>query len=416
MEYLGIRIRQPSRDRGIELTSTHSVLPLQDILVVSIEQAVAAPFATRQLADLGARVIKIERPDGGDFARSYDSTVKGLSSYFVWLNRSKESLALDLKHPEAQGVLARLLERADVFVQNLAPGAADRLGTSPDGLRARYPRLITCTVSGYGSSGPYAQKKAYDLLVQSEVGLISITGTDAAPSKVGISIADIAAGMYAYSGVLTALLARSRTGAGTTLEVSLFDGLAEWMGFAAYYTAYGGTPPPRSGANHASIAPYGPFESGDGGQIYLGIQNAREWTRFCADVLGQFHLADDERFRTNSLRVRNRSALHEVIDSVFRQLDTPQIVERLESAQIAWSRLNSVSEFLSHPQLSARNCWTEIGSSAGPLRVLRPPVRMDGVEPVMGSIPALGEHSEAILRELGFPDVTIGEWKKRKMI
>ena len=392
------------------------MLPLQDIVVVSLEQAVAAPFATRQLADLGARVIKIERPDGGDFARSYDATVKGLSSYFVWLNRSKESLTLDLKHVAARDVLGRLLDRADVFVQNLAPGAAARLGTTPGGLRGRYPGLIVCNVSGYGSTGPYAHKKAYDLLVQSEVGLISITGTEAAPSKVGISVADIAAGMYAYSGILTALLARSRTGTGTTIEVSLFDALAEWMGFAAYYTEYGGAPPPRSGPNHASIAPYGPFESREGSQIYLGIQNAREWTRFCADVLLQPRLADDERFRTNSLRVQHRVALHEAIALGFGRMTTAEIIERLESAQIAWSRLNSVSEFLSHPQLSARDCWREIDSPAGLLRALLPPVRMDDVEPVMGRVPDLGQHTNAILRELGFDDATIDAWRNGGMI
>ena len=298
-------------------------LPLQDVTVVSVEQAVAAPFATRQLADLGARVIKIERPDGGDFARSYDTTVKGLSSYFVWLNRAKESLTLDLKRAEARTILDRLLQRADVFVQNLAPGAADRLGASADSLRSRYPRLIVCNVSGYGTSGPYARRKAYDLLVQGEVGLISITGTADAPSKVGISVADIAAGMYAYSGVLTALLARARSGEGTIVDISLFDALSEWMGFAAYYTAYGGAPPARTGSNHASIAPYGPFESGDGHRIFLGIQNAREWTRFCAEVLRRPQLADDERFRTNPLRVANREALHEAIGCCLRESVSP---------------------------------------------------------------------------------------------
>src|SRR5580765_4752678 len=291
--------------------------PLDGVTVVSVEQAVAAPFTTRQLADLGARVIKIERPDGGDFARGYDTTVNGLSSNFVWLNRSKESLTLDLKRSEASAVLAQLIDRADVFVQNLAPGAADRLGTAPGVLRERRPRLIVCSVSGYGSSGPYAQKKAYDLLVQSEAGLISITGTEAAPAKVGISVADIAAGMYAYSGILTALLARTTTGLGTSLEVSLFDALAEWMAQPAYYTAYGGTELPRSGPNHASIAPYGPFRAGDGGYVSLGIQNTREWSRFCADVLRQPELADDERFRTNPLRVKNRVALQDAIESVF---------------------------------------------------------------------------------------------------
>ena len=392
------------------------MLPLQDLLVVSVEQAVAAPFATRQLADLGARVIKIERPDGGDFARSYDTTVKGLSSYFVWLNRSKESLALDLKRPAAQQVLAALLDRADVFVQNLAPGAADRLGATTSSLRARYPRLIVCNVSGYGSSGPYAHKKAYDLLVQSEVGLLSITGSEAAPSKVGISVADIAAGMYAYSGILTALIARSRTGSGTSLEVSLFDGLAEWMGFATYYTEYGGTPPPRSGANHASIAPYGPFESREHDQIYLGIQNAREWTRFCADVLRQPELADDERFRTNPLRVRHRAALHAAIATVFDRLATSEIIQRLDLARIAWSRLNSIHDLLAHPQLSERNCWTDVDSPVGVLRALRPPVRMDDIEPVMAPVPSLGQHTDSILSELGFDTATIAAWRREGMI
>jgi itaconate CoA-transferase len=392
------------------------MLPLHGITVVSIEQAVAAPFATRQLADLGARVIKIERPDGGDFARGYDTTVKGLSSHFVWLNRSKESLTLDLKRPEAQRVLARLLERADVFVQNLAPGAADRLGASPAGLRAHYPRLVVCSVSGYGSSGPYSQKKAYDLLVQSEVGLISITGTPETPSRVGISIADIAAGMYAYSGVLTALLARTASGEGTTIEVSLFDALAEWMGYAAYYTAYGGSAPPRSGPDHASIAPYGPFHSREGGDVYLGIQNAREWTRFCADVLRVPDLADDQRFRTNSSRVEHRVALHEAIEAVFRDLSAPEIIERLEAARIAYARLNSVAEFVEHPQLTARDCWRDIESPVGPLRALVPPVRMEGVEPVMNAVPSLGQHSQTILEELGFDSDTIARWRKEGTI
>jgi itaconate CoA-transferase len=390
-------------------------LPLSGITLVAVEQAVAAPFATRQLADLGARVIKIERPDGGDFARSYDTTVKGLSSYFVWLNRSKESLTLDLKQPEAGRVLARLLERADVFVQNLAPGAADRLGTAASDLRARYPRLVVCNISGYGSGGPYAQKKAYDLLVQSEVGLLSITGTEGTPCKVGISVADIAAGMYAYSGILTALLVRASTGQGTLLEVSLFDALAEWMGFAAYYTAYGGSPPPRTGPHHASIAPYGPFQTGDGGQIYLGLQNAREWTRFCAGVLRRPALEDDERFRSNSLRVRHRQALHEAIEAVFRELPAAAIIDRLESAGIAWARMGSVAELVDHPQLSARNAWREVESPVGLLRALVPPVRMEGTDPLMAAIPSLGQHTEGILQELGFDSDTIAGWRERGM-
>jgi itaconate CoA-transferase len=361
-------------------------------------------------------VIKIERPDGGDFARGYDTTVNGLSSYFVWLNRSKESLALDLKRPQAQEVLARLLQRADVFVQNLAPGAPDRLGIAPAVLRERYPRLVVCTVSGYGSAGPYSQKKAYDLLVQSEVGLVSITGTEDAPSRVGISVADIAAGMYAYSGILTALLARHTSGKGAAVEISLFDALAEWMSAPAYYTMYGGSPPPRSGPDHASIAPYGPFRSRDGGQVYLGIQNAREWTRFCADVLRVPALADDERFRTNSLRVKHRGALHAAIETVFRELSAPAILERLEAARIANAHMNSVAEFVDHPQLTGRDCWREIASPAGPVRALVPPVRLEGVDPVMRAVPALGEHSEAILEELGYDPRTIAAWRKEGVL
>jgi itaconate CoA-transferase len=392
------------------------MLPLKGVTIVSVEQAVAAPFATRQLADLGARVIKIERPDGGDFARGYDTTVKGLSSYFVWLNRSKESLTLDLKRPEAAGVLARLLAQADVFVQNLAPGASGRLGTAADTLRRQHPRLIVCNVSGYGADGPYSRKKAYDLLVQSEVGLVSITGTEGAPAKAGISVADIAAGMYAYTGILTALLVRASTGRGTSIDVSLFDALAEWMAQPALFTAYGGTAPPRAGADHASIAPYGPFRAGDGGAVALGIQNAREWTAFCADVLRQPGLATDERFTTNSLRVRNRQALHETIESVFAALPTSAVIERLESARIAWARMNSVAGFLAHPQLTGRDCWREIESPAGPLRATIPPVRMEEVEPAMGGVPALGQHTDAILGELGVAPETVARWRREGVI
>jgi itaconate CoA-transferase len=392
------------------------MLPLKGITVVSVEQAVAAPFATRQLADLGARVIKIERPDGGDFARGYDTKVRGLSSYFVWLNRSKESLTLDLKRPACADVLARLLARADVFVQNLAPGAAERLGTASSMLRQAHPRLIICNVSGYGSTGPYAQKKAYDLLVQSEVGLVSITGDADAPARVGISVADIAAGMYAYSGILTALLSRAATGEGRSLDISLFDALGEWMGQPAYYAAYGGTAPPRTGSNHASIAPYGPFRAGDGGSLMLGIQNTREWTRFCHDVLGRGELADDQRFSSNSLRVEHRPALHAAIESAFATLTAGELVERLESAGIACARMNSVGEFLDHPQLADRDVWREIGSTAGPLRAMIPPVRMEGVEPAMGAVPALGQHTDAILEELEVAPDTIAAWRKEGAI
>jgi itaconate CoA-transferase len=390
--------------------------PLDGVTVVSVEQAVAAPFATRQLADLGARVIKIERPDGGDFARGYDATVHGLSSYFVWLNRTKESLTLDLKRSDTRDVLARLIGRADVFVQNLAPGAAERLGVSADDLRTRHPRLIVCNVSGYGSAGPYAARKAYDLLVQSEVGLLSVTGTEAAPARAGISVADIAAGMYAYSGILTALLARHTTGRGTTVDVSLFDALGEWMGYAAYYAAYSGTPPPRSGPNHASIAPYGPVRAGDGGQVYLAIQNPREWSRFCRDVLRRSDLDEDARFATNALRVQHRQALHEAIESAFAALTTSDVVARLDSAQIGWARMNSVAEFLNHPQLAARDCWRDIGSPAGALRAMVPPVRMEGVDPAMGDVPALGQHTQAILEELGVDRGIVAAWRREGAI
>jgi itaconate CoA-transferase len=392
------------------------MLPLKGVTVVAVEQAVAAPFATRQLADLGARVIKIERPDGGDFARGYDTTVRGLSSYFVWLNRSKQSLTLDLKRPEAAGVLARLLSQADVFVQNLAPGAADRLGTTAAALREQHPPLIVCNVSGYGADGPYSQKKAYDLLVQSEVGLVSITGSESTPAKAGISVADIAAGMYAYSGILTALLVRTSTGRGTSIDVSLFDAMTEWMAQPALFAAYGGTPPPRAGANHASIAPYGPFRAGDGGAVALGIQNPREWSAFCAEVLRQPELAAEKRFSTNSLRVENRRALHEAIESAFGSLTTSEVIGRLESARIAWARMNSVAEFLAHPQLANRDRWREVDSPAGPLRVTIPPVRMDDVEPAMGDVPALGQHTDQILGELGVARDTIAAWRREGVI
>jgi itaconate CoA-transferase len=383
------------------------MLPLEGITVVSLEQAVAAPFATRQLADLGARVIKIERPQVGDFARSYDATVKGLSSHFVWLNRSKESLTLDLKQDKAREVLRRLIERADVFVQNLAPGATGRLGFGTDSLREKHPRLIVCDVSGYGSSGPYRDKKAYDLLVQCEAGLVSITGTSETPSKVGIAVADLAAGMYAYSGVLAALLRRERTGEGAALEVSLFEALGEWMGFPAYYAMYGGYEPPRSGARHASIAPYGPFECGDGERIFFGVQNEREWERFCEGVLGRAEMASDELFDDNSRRVENREALEEEISTVLGGLSSEEAIERLEKAGIANARMRTVREFIEHPQLEARDRWREVGSPAGSLRASLPPIAMSDTEPVMAPIPSVGEHTDQILEELGYNEGAI---------
>jgi itaconate CoA-transferase len=392
------------------------MLPLEGITVISLEQAVAAPFATRQLADLGARVIKIERPDVGDFARGYDETVQGMASHFVWLNRSKESLTLDLKHPEARQIVQQLLEDADVFIQNLAPGATERLGLGLELLSQRYQRLIVCGISGYGSSGPYREKKAYDLLVQCETGLVSVTGTPEIPSKVGISIADTAAGMYAFTGILTALYQRERTGRGTALDVSMFEALGEWMGYAAYFAAYGGTPPPRTGASHATIAPYGPFRAGDGKQVNLGLQNEREWARFCTLVLKQPEMATDRRFDSNARRVANREALHARIDAVFSQLTIEQVIARLDRAQIANARMNSMQEFWDHPQLQARERWREVGSPVGPLKALLPPVTMSDVEPRMDPIPALGEQTVQILRSLGYEDEQICRLRAEKVI
>jgi itaconate CoA-transferase len=392
------------------------MLPLEGVTVVSLEQAVAAPFATRQLADLGARVIKVERPEVGDFARGYDRTVKGLSSHFVWLNRSKESLTLDLKQQGAKEVLGRLVERADVFVQNLAPGAAGRLGFGAENLRKRHPRLIVCDISGYGSSGPYRDKKAYDLLVQCEAGLVSITGTPEAPSKVGVSIADIACGMYAYSGILAALLRRERAGEGATLEVSLFEALAEWMGFPAYFTLYGGKEPPRTGASHAAIAPYGPFECADGETIFLGLQNEREWQRFCEAVLKQPALAEDERFESNSERVENVDALRQAIEDILGQLPSEEILERLDGAKIANARMREVRGFLDHPQLEARNRWREVGSPVGPLRALLPPATINGTEPIMDPVPSVGEHTAQILAELGYDGDTVTNLRQSSAI
>jgi itaconate CoA-transferase len=384
------------------------MLPLEGMTVVSLEQAVAAPFATCQLADLGARVIKVERPEVGDFARGYDETVNGLASHFIWLNRSKESLALDLKKDAAKEALLRLIERSDVFVQNLAPGAARRLGLGAEELRGKRPALIHCSISGYGEGGPYTQKKAYDLLVQCEAGLVSITGTPETPSKVGISIADIAAGMYAYSGILAALLRRRRTGEGATLEVSMLEALGEWMGFPAYFAGYGGEEPKRSGASHAAIAPYGPFECGDGEVIFLGIQNEREWKNFCEEVLDQDGMADDERFSSNSRRVENRPDLHAEIESVFSGLESEEVVEKLEGASIANARMRNMRQFLGHPQLEARGRWREVGSPAGPLWALLPPATLEGTEPVMAKIPKVGEHNAALLAELGYEGAEVG--------
>jgi crotonobetainyl-CoA:carnitine CoA-transferase CaiB-like acyl-CoA transferase len=385
------------------------VRPLQGITVVALEQVIAGPFATRQLAELGARVIKIERPGAGDAARSYDRTVNGQSSHFVWTNRSKESLALDVKHPAAAPILAKLMARADVFVQNLAPGAVERLGLGAQALRARHPTLVWCGISGYGPSGPYAQKKAYDLLVQCEAGLLSVTGTPDAPAKAGIPVADIAAGMYAFSSILAALIRRLRNGEGATLDITMFEALGEWMGFPAYFTAYGGTAPERSGAHHATIAPYGPFRTGDGSTVFLSVQNEREFARFCDIVLGEAALARDEKFATSPARLANRSALHERIDRVFSRLSGDEVIARLETADIANARLNTMEEFWRHPQLAARERWSRVASPGGPIDALKPPFNLSGFEPRMDAVPAVGQHTRAVLTELGYERKEVDE-------
>ena len=390
--------------------------PLDGITVVGLEQAVAVPFATRQLADLGARVIKIERPGTGDFARHYDTTVKGQCSYFVWLNRSKESLTLDVKTPRGRAILDELLTRADVFVQNLGPGAATRLGLDPATLTERYPRLVACSVTGYGGDGPWAGRKAYDLLVQGETGLLSVTGTPEHLVKVGISVADIAAGMYAYSGILGALLQRATTGTAPPVHVALFDALAEWMGQPAYYTRYGGSAPERVGAQHATIAPYGPFPTGSGDTVMLSIQNHREWASLCADVLDQPALATDERFATGEARVAHRGELDARIAARFTGLTTDEVVAMLDGAGIANARLNSVPEFLEHPVLAQRNRWCTVDSPGGPVVALRPPADIGATEPRMDPIPAIGEHTEAILRELGRADHQIRDLRESGVV
>ena len=377
--------------------------PLQGITVVTLEHAVAAPFATRQLADLGARVIKIERPGAGDFARGYDDRVKGLASHFVWINRSKESLALDVKHPQAAAVLRRLiLEQADVLVQNLAPGAAGRLGLSYASLSAQKPGLIVCDISGYGGDGPYRDKKAYDLLIQSEAGMLSVTGSEAEPAKSGNSIADIAAGMYAYSNILAALIERGQTGRGRHIDVSMLESLVEWMGYPLYYAFDGAPPPPRAGASHSTIFPYGPFPAGDGQTIMLGLQNEREWVLFCQKVLLRAELATDERFSSNARRSQARVELRGIIVEIFAALSAADVLQRLDEAQIANARVNDMQGVWLHPQLQARDRWTEVQTPAGAIPALFPPgvTRADG--PRMDAIPALGQHSEAILGELGY--------------
>ena len=380
--------------------------PLEGITVVTLEHAIAAPFCTRQLADLGARVIKVERPGSGDFARGYDERVKGLASHFVWTNRSKESITLDVKRPEAAGVLAALVAQADVLVQNLAPGAAARLGLSFDALHQKHPGLIVCDISGYGDDpqrpGPYRDKKAYDLLIQSESGFLSITGTPDAPSKAGCSIADIAAGMYAHSNILAALMQRGKTGQGCRIDVSMLEGMVEWMGYPLYYAFDGAAPPPRAGAAHATIYPYGPFPTGDGKTVMLGLQNEREWALFCEHVLEQPALATDARFASNSRRVQAREALRALIVEAFATLTVEQAVARLEQAQIANARMNDMSDVWQHAQLRARERWVEVDTPAGPVPALLPPGAPSADAVRMDAVPALGQHTDAILGELGY--------------
>jgi itaconate CoA-transferase len=390
--------------------------PLDGITVVALEHAIAAPFCTRQLADLGARVIKIERPGAGDFARAYDARVRGLSSHFVWTNRSKESLTLDVKDPRARPVLEALLARADVLVQNLAPGAAARLGLSFEALHAVHPRLIVCDISGYGDDGPYRDRKAYDLLIQSESGFLSVTGSADAPAKAGCSIADISAGMYAYSNVLAALLERQRTGLGRRIDVSMLECMVEWMGFPMYYAFDGAAPPPRAGAAHATIFPYGPFPAGDGGTVMFGVQNEREWSAFCERVLGDAALATDPRFDSNPRRLEARDALRAIIVGRFASMTVGEVTARLDAAQIANARVNAMAEVWAHPQLAARGRWAEVATPAGPVPAPLPPGVARGDAPRMDPVPALGEHTAGILRELGLADAEIASLREAAVV
>ncbi|MFC7517832.1 CaiB/BaiF CoA transferase family protein [Herbaspirillum sp. GCM10030257] len=390
--------------------------PLDGITVVTLEHAIAAPFCTRQLADLGARVIKVERPKVGDFARAYDERVNGLASHFVWTNRSKESLTLDVKHEEANLILHRLLEQADVLVQNLAPGAAVRLGLSWENLHEKYPRLIVCDISGYGADGPYRDKKAYDLLIQSESGFLSITGTPDEPSKAGCSIADIAAGMYAYTNILAAVIQRGKTGKGSNIDVSMLESMVEWMCYPMYYAYEGAAPPPRAGAAHATIYPYGPFAAGDGKIVMLGLQNDREWAAFCGTVLEQPELAQDLRFVTNSRRVASRAELKSLIETKFKVLTGEQVIERLEEAQIANAHVNDMNAVWNHPQLQARERWRDVQTSAGSVPALLPPGMSNAFEPRMDAVPALGQHTNAILTELGYQESDIERLIQQKAI
>lgn len=388
-----------------------SVRPLDGITVVALEHVIAAPFCTRQLADLGARIIKIERPGDGDFARGYDTQVEGLSSHFVWVNRSKESITLDLKQDSALAVLKNLLKTADIFIQNLAPGAAARMGLTSEALQKENPGLIICAISGYGNDGPYRDKKAYDLLIQSEAGFLSITGTPETPSKAGNSIADIAAGMYAYTNILAALLQRGKTGKGTVIDISMLEALSEWMSFPMYYAYQGAKPPSRNGASHATIYPYGPFNAGDGKTVMLGLQNEREWVQFCEIVLENPDLAKDDRFDKNYKRNEKRAELLEIINKCFEKLTAEQVIARLDQAQIANARLNDMEGLWKHEQLKARQRWAEVDTPAGKIAALLPPGLNDSYEYRMDPIPAVGQHTELILKELGMSEADIAQMR-----
>ena len=391
--------------------NTLKVRPLEGITIVALEHAIAAPFCTRQLADIGARVIKIERPGVGDFARGYDQRVKGMSSHFTWTNRSKESLTLDLKHKEAMNALLKLLQEADVFVQNLAPGATSRMGLSADDLNKLNPKLIVCDISGYGSFGPYRDKKAYDLLIQSEAGFLSVTGTKESPAKAGCSIADIAAGMYAYTNILSALLLRDRTGQGSHIDVSMLEALSEWMGFPLYYAYDNAEPPARSGASHATIYPYGPFPVANGATVILGLQNEREWVIFCEKVLLNPSLALDERFNSNTRRHESRELLNSIIDECFKNLSIAEVEARLDSAKIANARMNDMKDVWDHPQLGARHRWKYIGTPVGDVPALLPPGINSKYTYRMDPIPSVGQHTKDILTELGFSESLIAQMK-----
>jgi len=390
--------------------------PLEGVTVVTLEHAIAAPFCTRQLADLGARVIKIERPGSGDFARAYDERVKGLASHFVWTNRSKESITLDVKHPQAAEVLVQLVAKADVLVQNLAPGAAARLGLSYEALHPKHPGLIVCDISGYGSDGPYRDKKAYDLLIQSESGFLSITGTPDEPSKAGCSIADIAAGMYAYTNILSSLIQRGKTGQGAHIDVSMLESMVEWMSYPLYYAFEGATAPPRAGAAHATIYPYGPFPTGDGKTVMLGLQNEREWALFCERVLQQPALATEARFASNSKRVADRQALRALIVDAFSGMSAEQVIARLDEAQIANARMNDMKDVWDHAQLRSRERWTQVDTPAGPVPALLPPGASDSQSVRMDPVPSLGQHTEAVLAELGYAPPDIAAMRDAKAI